>query len=228
MSTLDDLLRELRAHPEWRDELRRELLPDELLAMPATLAAMAAAQTRTDERLATLIERMDALTGRVDALVRVVEGVVVEMRRVSDRTDRALGGIVELRCQRRPYAYFSSIATRLKLLEVDALEDILEPAVAEARISEVDALEVRRADGVFKGRSEGRELYLVMEASAVVDEQDVRRATARAAVLRQAGLDVLAVAAGEELDRHIGDLAANAGVWLVTDGRVVRPTEATA
>lgn len=59
-----DLLRLLDEHPEWQAELRRRVLADDLLEVPALLRRMADAQARTDEQLATLAQRQDTPTDR--------------------------------------------------------------------------------------------------------------------------------------------------------------------
>jgi hypothetical protein len=56
-----DLVRLLQEHPEWRAELRRLLLTDELLALPELVRELADVQRRTEERLLILTERIDAL-----------------------------------------------------------------------------------------------------------------------------------------------------------------------
>src|SRR5712692_8969633 len=91
-----DLIRLVEAHPEWRAELRRLVLTDELLALPEQVAtwrvrseqqfqelvaaqrhtdeqvaALADAQRRTDAQIATLTGQMKALTARVDTLVQI-------------------------------------------------------------------------------------------------------------------------------------------------------------
>jgi hypothetical protein len=44
-----DLTRILTRYPEWRAEMRRIVLSDELLSLPQALRELAAAQARTDE-----------------------------------------------------------------------------------------------------------------------------------------------------------------------------------
>jgi hypothetical protein len=44
-----DLIRLLEQHPEWRAELRRLVLTDEVLALPAIVARLAQAQEQTQE-----------------------------------------------------------------------------------------------------------------------------------------------------------------------------------
>ena len=96
-----DLSRLLDEHPEWQAELRRRVLTDELLELPALVRRIAEGQARTDGQLATLTarvgslaghldtltvrvdsiaERLDALTARVDALTARVDALVVQVQ----------------------------------------------------------------------------------------------------------------------------------------------------
>ena len=91
-----DLVRILEAQPEWRAELRRLVLTDELLALPEQMAALRArneqqfqelveAQRRTDGHVAALTERMAALA---DAQQRTDAHVVTLTERVAALTER--------------------------------------------------------------------------------------------------------------------------------------------
>ena len=242
MSALDDLLRELRRHPEWRDKLRRELLTDELLHVPETLATLVEAQARTEARVEELAEALHTLAEPARATAEVVEQLVVwsgevtallrgiasELNRVSRRADSSYGWMVEFRYRERPWSFFGRIARRLRHVPIDELDDLLEEALAAGVLTEEDAEELRRADGVFRGRRDGREVYLVLEASGAVDERDVRRAVDRAALLARTGRSVLALVAGEDVSDEASHLALNAGAWQVTDGRVVPPSSEAA
>ena len=53
LDTTDDLLRAARENPEFREAFRREILTEELLALPERFAAYA---TTTDKRLAGIGE----------------------------------------------------------------------------------------------------------------------------------------------------------------------------
>jgi hypothetical protein len=88
-----DLLRLLDQHPEWRDELRQRLLTPELLQLPILvgrvaerLAALAEAQTRTEQRLEVLTARIDALA---EAQTRT-EQRLAELSEAQVRTDRQI------------------------------------------------------------------------------------------------------------------------------------------
>ena len=90
-----DLIQLLETHPEWRSDLRRLVLTDELLALPQQLAMLQArseeqfqellaAQQRTDAQMTTLTEQVTALIA-----------APTTHRRPGDHSDRAgdrLGG----------------------------------------------------------------------------------------------------------------------------------------
>ena len=60
-----DLVRILEEHPQWRGQLRRLVLTEELLRLPEELASFRA---ETERRLARLEEALIGLTARVDSL----------------------------------------------------------------------------------------------------------------------------------------------------------------
>jgi hypothetical protein len=82
-----DLIRLLQARPEWRADLRRVVLTDELLALPeqiarlqvetdrrfhelaGQIAALAEAQRRTEERVAALTKAQNRIEGQMAGLI---------------------------------------------------------------------------------------------------------------------------------------------------------------
>jgi small-conductance mechanosensitive channel len=103
-----DLLALLGTHPEWREELRRALLTEDLLSLPALihdvlstaqhaeerLTALAAAQQRTEEHLAALAAQVGALAAaqqrteeRLDALAAQVGALAAAQQRTEERLE---------------------------------------------------------------------------------------------------------------------------------------------
>lgn len=96
-----DLVRLLEQQPEWRAELRRLVLTDEVLALPQVVQSLAEAQRRTDEQLAILTQRVDdlvaaqrrteeqlaVLTQRVDSLTQRVDSLAEQMVALGRRMD---------------------------------------------------------------------------------------------------------------------------------------------
>ena len=227
-----DLLQLLEQHPEWQAELRRQILTDELLELPALMRqltervdalaqrvdaltermeALAAAQARTEERIATMADHMDLLT----AEVTILGGHVAVLR----------GDALEARYHRHFTAYFGRLARRLRLVDASQLGDLLEDALDSRQLSEAEADSVRRADLVLSGRrpEDRAEVYLVVEVSSTLDLDDVSRASRRARLLEQLGRPALAVVAGSSINPEAARSARDLGVWQVLDGRSEQP-----
>jgi predicted Rdx family selenoprotein len=100
--------------------------------------------------------------------------------------------------------------------------DRLQEARQTGMISDRDYQEALAADLLWGGqtRDSRQSIVLVLEASWTVGHIDVDRAARRAAVLRQAGLRALPVAAGQEWPPNMQDDARRSGVAIVQDGTV--------
>ena len=99
------------------------------------------------------------------------------------------------------------------------------------RLDEGEIRQIVAADLIVHGgllpQGEG-ELWLVLEVSGVIDRNDVARAAERAALLRQARLLVVPVAAGERFTRGALTLSEEFGVALARDGGLAGWDEAMA
>jgi hypothetical protein len=111
-----DFIRLIEARPEWRTELRRLVLTDELLAVPEQLAelrtrseqqfiALAEAQQHTEAQLATLTGQVTTLTVQVTALTRTVQTL-------ADDVGELKGPSLEAVYRSRGYAYFIRLLCR--------------------------------------------------------------------------------------------------------------------
>jgi hypothetical protein len=119
----------------------------------------------------------------------------------------------------------AAIFGRLLVQGYDATNQVVD-RLQEARqtgvISDRDYQEALAADLLWGGqtRDSRQPIVLVLEASWTVGHIDVDRAARRAAVLRQAGLRALPVAAGQEWPPNMQDDARRSGVAIVQDGTV--------
>ncbi len=234
-----DLVRLLEEHPEWRVELRRLVLSEELLSVPerldrltqavegaqerlakveAALAELAERQAQTEAALARLAERqaevettLAGLTERSDRL----EALHIGLRR---DVDELKGWALETRYERR----LSSILGRLlRRAEVATPISFLE--AIEDRLSQEAFEELRNADLLVRARLRDdpqRTVWLVVEVSAAADPNDVARAARRAALLREAGELALPVVAGARVTAEAEALLDVQPVVLVQDGIV--------
>src|SRR5215468_5478923 len=104
-----DLIRLVESRPEWRTELRRLVLIDELLTVPDQLAALRArseeqfqalaeAQQRTDLQLTTLTERVTALAvaqERMDSQLTALTERVTALAAAQEHMDSQLATLTE-------------------------------------------------------------------------------------------------------------------------------------
>ena len=94
-----DLVRSLREHPDWREELRALLLTQELLTLPAvvreltmTVAQLVEGQQRLTEGQLRLTDHLAQLTARVDQLTVTVTQLTEGQQRLTDRLEQLTEG----------------------------------------------------------------------------------------------------------------------------------------
>jgi len=219
IESFDDLLRQLEDHPEWRERLRSMVLTDRLLALPDIVADLAVQVSALTERVEQVAELQRGTEMRLQGLIEQVSGAV-------NRSDEALGYVVEERYRNRAHAHFQTIARRIRLLGAEALDDLLEPAVEAGIITDDEAADVRWADAVISGRRDGEPVYLVLEASYTVDDSDVERAIRRASIVAKLGAPALPVVAGRKVLPRVPAEARARGVWVVSNGQAEAPQAA--
>jgi DNA repair exonuclease SbcCD ATPase subunit len=208
-----DLVRLLEAHPEWRAELRRLVLSEELLRLPELVRELVEAQSRTQQQLEELSRRVNGLADRVDRLAAQIEALTAaqaraeeRLSRLEERVDRLEEAVARLteaqaRAEERLTRLEEAVA-RLTEAQARAEERLtrLEEAVArlteaQARAEErltrleerVDRLEIR------VGRLEGRDLERYYRERAP-------------AIFGQAGFSRVRVIPIEELASRLDDL----------------------
>jgi hypothetical protein len=252
-----DLVTLLEQHPEWRAELRRLVLTEELLALPQVIRELVDAQQRTEQRLERLettvqalaeaqqrteqrLERLETtVQALADALLRLEQQTAklteahLRLERRMERVEGSVGDLkgvtLEIRYYNRAFAYFSRVVRRAHALSGDELHALIEPAIDQGRLSEEGADEVIQADVVVRGRQrdDGGEVYLVVEVSWGVGTGDVERAVRRASLLAQTGVRTLPVVAGEHITDEAAELARAMHAWQVLDGQVISPAPHT-
>jgi len=234
-----DLIKLLREHPEWREELRREILDDEFLKLPEyvkqnsvdiqALQVVVAQNSADIDRNTSAIERntlaIDRLVAemhefrvaaeaRFDAIDRV-------LRLLRVRSDRAEGDRLELKFRFRAPGYFGRRIRRVRVVSPEDLA-LFADADEQGTLSDADALAVRKLDLLVTGR-EGRgpgarDIMLAVEVSAAIDGDDVLRAADRAGVLRSIGYpNVLPMVVGYSISPMTEMLARDRGVEWILD-----------
>jgi len=221
-----DMIRILEERPEWRDELRRLILSDELLELPAIVQRLAEAQSESEERIKELIAQVRELTRRVDELTAQMSALTGRVSSMAGDVGELKGIVLEQRYRDKAPAYFRELLRGIRLLSPREVSDLADRGVEEGRLSEEEAKDLVWADLVAKGRrrEDGREAYIVVEVSWGIGVSDVERAARRAELLRRLGLpNVIPVVAGKGITGEASELAEGKGVVRVIDGRAIKP-----
>jgi hypothetical protein len=221
-----DLIGILEQHPEWRTELRRLMLIEELLSLPQITHALAEAQRRTEQRVEELAEAQRRTEQHLADLVAAQRRTDQHIGRLQDDMGDLKDIMLEERYHRRASSYFSRLVRRSQAISSSELAGLLAEAVARGALSEEGADEVGWADVVVRGqgRDDGTDLFLVVEVSWGVGTSDVERAVRRTALLAQTGVQTLPVVAGDHIIDEAAELCRAMRVWQVLDGRVVAPS----
>ncbi len=157
---------------------------------------LAEAQRRTDERLAEFQQRTEEQIGELK------------------------GTLLEMDYRAKVGAIFGSRLKKPKVVDAGDMWDVLRDRLDEEEIRQIVALDLIVRGRLLPPQGEG-ELWLAVEVSYVVDQNDVMRTAARAALLRKAGLPAIPVAAGKRLTQGASALATESRVVLVQDGSLV-------
>jgi hypothetical protein len=225
-----DLVRLLEERPEWRAELRRLVLTEDLLAMPEQMVGL---RQETEQRFQALASQMATLTARVDSLARQVEALTTQVEALTTQVSSLTGHVGELRGESlerryraRVYAYFAPLLRRPHVLTPDEAVSLLEEAIERSMLTREQAHELSLADIVVRGTSpaDGSTLYLVVEVSLGIVAHDVTRAVERATLLERTGVTARPVVAGQWLTPEAMEAVRAFRVWQLTDGHVGAPS----
>jgi len=186
--TISDIVNALKRDPEWLKEVRKLVLTEQLLNLPKRFDEFIKNEFRP------LVRRVDRMEEDVADLKKIV-------KRLQDDVASLKGDNFERKVRERAPSYFGRILRRIKTIDYDTLGNILDEAIDKGIITEDEKMELLRIDGVLKGKrpKDGQEMWLVFEASCVVNKEDVERAKRRAVILKRAiGKPVVAVVIGEK------------------------------
>jgi len=218
-----DLLQILRTMPEWKEALRRELLGEELLALPGLV-----------RDLVKVVEEMNKRLYRIEQDVAVLKADVAELKTRVAGLEVDVGGLkgdsLERKYRERPFVYFRRILRKPKVLTDSELDDLLSQAQASGALTEAEVEEISRLDAIVRGRhvADDRTVYLAVEISAKIDARDVERAVRRARLLQKIpDMVAMPVVAGEQLTPEGSAALEQTAAWTVTDGRAVAPLPQT-
>jgi chromosome segregation ATPase len=184
------------AAAQQRTEQRLEELAAAQQRTEQRLEELAAAQQRTEQRLEELATAQQRTEQRLEELIETTNRHERVLFNVSLRVDQMRGDFLEMRYREKAFGYFGGLLRRAQAVSLVEIEDQLEEQLTPQELEDL-----RRADVTIRGRARqaanSPEVWLVVEVSSVIDQNDVQRARQRAAFLQKAGYRAVPVVAGE-------------------------------
>jgi cell division protein FtsL len=200
----------------------RELAEQQKLTS-AEVRDLAEQQKLTSAELQKLTLTVADLSSTVTDLSSTVADLGSSVRTVNIRNNTTAGWALEwVVCNHLP-AYVGRQIKRCRVIGVMDVVESLEQSPAVRGLTAEDLDQLSRADLIATGTIDGEALYLVGEVSFTADNDDVLRATRRAAVLTKAGERSQPFVACDAISPISAELARREGVWVIVKGRLVTP-----
>ena len=225
INTSDDLIRAIRENPEFRATVRRELLTEELLEVPARLQAL----TTTVEGLAATVGELQATVRDLQATVR---GLAVTVEHLGNTTAELRGDVLESKLTnkippliarefdvRRVYPIWTDGLLPINP-RIEEFERAIEEASDNLTITDDDETRLRVTDLIVRAqrKSDRSTLWFAVEASGSIDDGDITRARHSADVLRTIfGQDAMPLVYGYQVSGRSRELANELQVTVFLD-----------
>ncbi len=220
MDTLE-IIRQMKADPALAEEMRAVILDEELRRLPEVVRELADSVKAFQ---ASVISKFDKLDGRMDRLDGRMDRLDGRMDRLDGRMDRMDGHISNLSGNDYERQVIRNIPTILgysepafrdvRMPDKNELIKLLDEAVEANRLTVDEARTAILANSiaVASAKGDGQKVWLVVEASVTIDEQDVSRAKDRASILARG---IGEASYGVVVGAHIPDELPTEGVIAV-------------
>ncbi len=218
VNDLQDLLKLLREHPEWREEVRREVLTDELLSLPELVR-----QNSEDIRALQEIVRQNsadiaALTVQVAELTAAVESLTGSVRQLQIDMAEVKGDGLQVWYALHPQVLASLRKLRRVSVPNFSSLELIDDAYEAGVLTDEDLDTLNNADLIVSGREgrgdEARDVLLVVEISNTIDQSDLDRAVARAGILSSVGYAAHPAVAGRTISPQTRAEAKTRGIGV--------------
>ena len=209
INTIHDLHRILVEHPEWRDELRRILLTEELLELPQRFAEYAKV---TDGKLDTLTGEVRGLANHAESTDEKFDALFRETRQNTNHIGELKGMFMERTVREDGAIIANDMGLQWrKTLDRGEVVQIADKARLSGAATDIPRDYMRafvRADLIFEATDRsGNETYVAVEISYTADERDTDRARRHAEYLtRFIGTPAYAAIASVHTDNRIADI----------------------
>ena len=226
VNDIADLVQILQDRPEWRNTVRGLIVGEELANLPQALATFIDA---TNDNFSLVHQRLERLETDVAELKTGVAELKTDMNhrfnQLNGRLDNGFGENYELKIaknimsiarQQLEFRRIQVLATRAAGITTE-LQMTIEDAEDTNLITKDEADQLILADLILIGehRHAGPNTYMLAELSITIGEDDIRRASDRARILRTAtGRSARPTVIGARIDPDRSELAKNEGVFV--------------
>ena len=183
INDIHDLVRIVEAHPEWRSELQRVLLTQELLAMPERLGMLTVVTANLAATGEATNQRLDGIEGSLGSL----------NTSMNDVRGYTLGGQTGTRLRQRLASTLDLTHPRTLWMakhyvqppgRAEEFNKEMEEALDNGKILDAEFNRLQDTDMVMRARDvDGRTVYVAIEASGVIGSGDIGRARRSALIL---------------------------------------------
>ena len=183
INDIHDLVRIVEAHPEWRSELQRVLLTQELLAMPERLGMLTVVTANLAATGEATNQRLDGIEGSLGSL----------NTSMNDVRGYTLGGQTGTSLRQRLASTLDLTHPRTLWMakhyvqppgRAEAFNKEMEEALDNGKILDAEFNRLQDTDMVMRARdADGRTVYVAIEASGVIGSGDIGRARRSALTL---------------------------------------------
>ena len=228
INTFQDILDALERDPALRDALRRHILSEELLQLPAAFAAFVEAQRDFNERVDAFIETQTRWNERVDTFIETQTRWNQEQTRWNVNTEARMGRMEsDMSSLKGEYARSRTIqdapgiAADMGLEYVRTLTNDDLRRMAGNSLTRDTARSFRNADLVIEATDGNETHYIAMEISFTADRREADRAQRNANLIsRFTGKRALPAVASVRNDHDIqADLDAGIVYWHPLEDR---------
>ena len=175
ISNFADLMQALRENPEWLEELRRMILTQELLELPKKFEDF---RCRVEERFDAIEKEVREVKKKADAIERKLDKDVCSLK----------GMWLEMKVKKNIPSFFSEYLLNAKAAGQDKISEALSLAAEKGIIFKEERKDVFRLDLIVEGTllSTKEPVFVAVEISYTIAENDVQRAVKRAEILKKA------------------------------------------
>ncbi|BAU23060.1 hypothetical protein THC_0668 [Caldimicrobium thiodismutans] len=204
--TFADILRALKEHPDWLEELRKIILTADLIELPQKINEILQRLERLEKKVDTLEQDLAVLKQDVEVLkqdvailkqdvailkqdVAILKQDVAILKQdvafLKGEVGRLKGKDFERTIRERYYAYFGRLLRKTRLIPMEKILPRLEEAEEKGLISEEEFDDLLRLDLIVEGqiKSNKKPVILAVEVSYSLYEEDIQRAIRRANIL---------------------------------------------